>query len=262
VDAIIQAIEHVWEPADAPGVLAYVQKNGCPGGRVRMGVILQPMVPARFSGVAFSINPLTGAEEVVVESVVGRGDRLVQHGVTPERWIGKWGGWRSRPAKSDAPQDTIASVVRGTQQIAAAYGSPVDLEWVFNGREVVWVQMRAITTGNGLNIYSNRMAREMLPGLIMPLVWSVNIPLVNGAWVRILQELIGKMDLDPESLARMFYYRAYFNMGVIGRIFEAIGMPRESLELLMGRDVEGGTPPHSACLSEASVIFDASSGLT
>jgi phosphohistidine swiveling domain-containing protein len=244
VDAIIQAIEHVWASACAPGVLAYVQKHGCPGGRVRMGVILQPMVPAHFSGVAFSINPLTGANEVVVESVAGRGDRLVQHGVTPERWIGKWGGWRSRPAQPHTPQEIVAAVVQGTQQIAKACRGPVDLEWVFDGREVVWVQMRPISAGNGLNIYSNRMAREMLPGVITPLVWSVNIPLVNGAWVRILQELIGKMDLEPESLARTFYYHAYFNMGVIRRIFEAIGMPRESLELLMGIEVEGGTRPH------------------
>ncbi len=41
------------------------------------------------------------------------------------------------------------------------------------------------------------MAREMLPGLIKPLIWSVNIPLVNGAWVRILTELIGPNTLDP-----------------------------------------------------------------
>jgi len=53
-------------------------------------------------------------------------------------------------------------------------------------------------------VYSEKMAREMLPGLIRPLIWSVNIPLVNGAWVRILTELIGKNRLDPRSLARQF----------------------------------------------------------
>jgi len=44
-------------------------------------------------------------------------------------------------------------------------------------------------------------------------------------------------------LARAFYYQAYFNMGVIGDLFALLGMPRESIELLLGIDVPGGDPP-------------------
>ena len=83
----------------------------------------------------------------------------------------------------------------------------------------------------------------MLPGQIKPLVWSVNVPLVNSAWVRLFTELIGPNTIDPNSLARAFHYRAYFNMGVIGQIFEVLGMPRDSLELLMGIDSGGNERP-------------------
>jgi phosphohistidine swiveling domain-containing protein len=240
---IMEAIKTVWDSAGSPAVQSYLERNGKGGTRIRMGVIIQPMVPALFSGVSFSRNPITGAAEVVVEAVEGRGDRLAQAGVTPERWIGKWGGWRYRPTGSNIPIEVMSEVVSGTIRIARMCGKPVDLEWVFDGRQLVWVQLRGVTGTTRVNIYSNRMAREMLPGLVLPLIWSVNIPLVNGAWVRILQELIGKMDIRPEDLARRFYARAYFNMGAIGRIFERIGMPWDSLELLMGIDVEGGTRP-------------------
>ena len=31
-------------------------------------------------------------------------------------------------------------------------------------------------------IYSNKISRELLPGMIKPLVWSINIPVVNSSW--------------------------------------------------------------------------------
>jgi pyruvate,water dikinase len=65
-------------------------------------------------------------------------------------------------------------------------------------------------------------------------VWSVNVPVVNRAWIRLFTEAIGDNDLAPEDLAKTFAYRAYFNMGAIGDIFELVGMPRDSLESLLG----------------------------
>jgi len=50
-------------------------------------------------------------------------------------------------------------------------------------------------------------------------------------------------EIGIDQLARAFYYRAYFNMGVIGDLFALLGMPRESIELLLGIDVPGGDPP-------------------
>ena len=69
---------------------------------------------------------------------------------------------------------------------------------------------------------------------LKPLIWSINIPLVNGAWINILSELIGKNDLTPDKLAKAFHYRAYFNMATLGGIFNRLGLPRESLEMMMG----------------------------
>jgi phosphohistidine swiveling domain-containing protein len=77
------------------------------------------------------------------------------------------------------------------------------------------------------------MSKEMLPGIIKPLIYSVNIPLVCTMWVRFMNEMIGKTRARPEELAKSFYYRVYFNMGVLGKVFEDVGMPAESVELMM-----------------------------
>lgn len=243
VDAVLQAMWSIWAMVDAANVQAYMKQLGRDPHELKMAVIVQEMVPPVISGVAFSKNPMTGLDEIVVEAVRGRGDQLVQGGVTPARWVYKWGEWIAQPAQTDVSLDVIAQVVSGVKQIARAYGSPIDLEWVYDGQRVQWVQLREITTLKNLHIYSNRISREVMPGLIKPLIWSVNVPLVNGAWLRLFTELIGQNDLDPLSFSKSFYYRSYFNMSVIGDILETLGMPRETLELLTGVQSSGPEKP-------------------
>jgi len=86
----------------------------------------------------------------------------------------------------------------------------------------------------GKKIFSNRISKEFLPGMIKPLVWSINIPVVNSSWKRLIEEITGKTTIDIYHMAHSFYYRAYFNMGIFGDIFELFGMPRELLEIMLG----------------------------
>ena len=238
VQEVSNAIVTVLSASVSETVKAYAGKTGQDTGELQMAVIIQEMVQPVVSGVAFSKNPLTGLDEVVVEAVQGSGEALVQEGKTPDRWVYKWGKWVTQPGESKINLQIIQQVVSQTVQIAQSFGAPVDLEWVYNGQELYWVQLRPITHLNEVNIYSNRISKEVFPGMIRPLVWSINVPLVNTAWIRLFTKLIGKNDLQPNELARSFAYRAYFNMGVIGRIFIMLGFPKESLELLMG--MQGG----------------------
>ena len=246
VDEILKAIQFVWETIQSPTVRAYLEANGSGNQDLKMAVIIQEMVSAEVSGVAFSKNPITGLDEVLVEAVRGSGEALVQDGVTPQRWVNKWGAWVDKPGAPNngqsIPIDLIEDVVRQTKEIARTYGRPVDLEWVYDGREIKWVQLREITTLD-IPIYSNRISKEVFPGIIKPLIWSVNVPLVNGAWMTFFTELIGPNDIEPESLAGCFYSRAYFEMTALGQIFELLGLPRETLELLLGIEAEGPERP-------------------
>jgi len=242
-DGLVDAIESVWRSTQAPGVRAYLAKSDVEPDRLSMAVIVQQMVPAAVSGVAFSKNPMTGMDEIVVEAVRGSGELLVQEGVTPARWVNKWGAWILESEEEGISTDLIQRVVDRTKGAAAAFGAPVDLEWVYDGQELYWVQMRPITAIEGLDFYSNHLSKEFFPGMIKPLIWSVNVPLVNSGWVRFLTELIGPNDLDPYSLARSFYYRAYFNMGALGQVMEKMGLPRETLELLAGIELGGPERP-------------------
>ncbi len=242
-DAVLDAVLSVCRSADSAEIEGYLARAGHSRSDLAMSVIVQEMVEPVVSGVAFSRNPVTGFDEIIIEAVRGSGEGLVQGGVTPERWVWKWGAWQTAPAEPALPEPVAAEVARATRSIARTFRKPADLEWVWNGIDVYWVQLREITTLAGINVYSNAISREMLPGQVKPLVWSINIPLVNTAWVGFFTELIGPNDIDPLDLARAFHYRVYFNMGVIGRIFDSLGMPPESLELMMGVKAEGPEKP-------------------
>ena len=238
IENILKAIESIWSSTGSDGVKTYLDKIGADARALRMAVIIQEMVKCTISGVTFSRNPMTGLDEIIVEATRGNGENLVQNGLTPERWVNKWGEWIVKPENSPIETDLIQEVVTNTKKISETFGTDVDVEWVYDGNSINWVQLREITSLNNASLYSNHISREVFPGMIKPLIWSINVPLVCSGWLKLFEQLVGQCDIDPPSLAKPFYYRAYFNMGTIGKIFEALGLPSDTLELLL--DVESG----------------------
>lgn len=233
-ESILMAVRSIWDSAHSTGVQVYLNALTSQQRDLQMAVILQEMVNPVVSGVSFSRNPITGENEVIVEAVQGDGTALVQEGVTPLRWVSQSEGWKSCPEEPAIDTCLIKQVVQQTRQIASLFKVPVDLEWVYDGQDIYWVQMREITSLKNLTIYSNRIAKEVLPGMIKPLVWSINIPLVNSVWIQLFTELVGKNNLTFDDLSRSFYYRTYFNLSALGRMWDRLNMPRESLEMIMG----------------------------
>jgi len=233
-DAIFTAIWSVWATAGASGVNQYAQRKAQSPDAVRMAVIIQEMVTPVYSGVVFSRNPMTGTSETVVEAVEGVGTALVQAGCTPERWVRRQDAWAALPEGSQIPLPVAEQAVAGARRISKLLGKDVDLEWVYDGSQVVWVQMREITALKDVAVYTNRLSKDMMPGIIKPLIWSINVPLINSVWIGLMEEMVGETGLKPEDLARSFYYRSYFNMGAIGKIFNRAGFPSEGLEMMMG----------------------------
>ena len=73
---VLAAVREVAAP-DRERIAAYAARSGIPVPE-RVAVVIQEMVPTTSAGVAFSRNPLTGLDEVVVEAVPARGDALAR----------------------------------------------------------------------------------------------------------------------------------------------------------------------------------------
>lgn len=242
VEGALAAARAVVASVHSARALAYAARVGVDPASLRMAVIFQEMAVPRVSGVAFSRDPVTGADETVVEAVEGRGDALVGHGAEPARWRVGPRGVRCAPDVPPLDDAPLAEIVDAVRSVASRAKQPADVEWVWDGEAVHLVQWRPITgLGGAGRLWSSRMARDMLPGLIPPLVWSINVPVLSRVWVGLIEETLGLKGIDADDLVRDFGYRAYFNTGALGEVFASVGMPRDALDRM--RDGDGAARP-------------------
>ncbi len=228
---ILESIVEVWNSAGIYQNSEYHARVSVNTVAPTCAVIIQEMVNSLLSGVSFSKNPVTNLNETVVEAIEGLGEDLVQKGVKPHRWRIK-GEFLLEGDDSFKYFSIVRTVAAATQKLKTSFGSNVDIEWAYDGKSLYFLQIRSVTGTAQIPVYSNKMAREMLPGQIKPLVWSVNVPLVNGTWIELLTEITGPLSLQPDDLAKPFYYRTYFNMAALGEVFSKFGLPVESLEFM------------------------------
>ena len=228
-EELVSSVRSIWDAALNHGNNEYIKRIAQESISLKCAIIIQTMVNPVLTGVSFSKNPITGVDDVVIEAVEGSGENLMQNGVTPMRWVIK-NNIVEGDDDSRQYRKIIKKVARVTHTIYRKYNRHVDIEWVYDGKKIFFVQLRNITGTSEVNVYSNKMAQEMLPGMIKPLVWSVNINMVNSTWIGLLSRITGPLDVKPQDLARSFYFRTYFNVHELGKIFNKIGVPFKSLE--------------------------------
>jgi len=204
-------------------------------------ILLSEVPPFRFSGNVFTINPLNGANETILELTAKKSDcKEVQF----QQLIFKKGKLLSNLLENLLGDlKTLEKIVSEASQIQRVFKSPFFLQWILHGDKIIWITAENLRSLEGLKIYSNKIAKDMLPGIILPLVWSVNTPLQSNSWKRLLTELTGEDRFDINKMTKSFYYRAYFNMGLFGDFFALFGMPRETLEIMMLGEAHKGSKP-------------------
>ena len=81
---LLDAVRVVWQSARTDSALAYRARKGLPPAP-RMGVVVQVLVEPVAAGVLFTRNPVTGAEERLIEAAWGLGEAVVNGSVVPDR---------------------------------------------------------------------------------------------------------------------------------------------------------------------------------
>lgn len=199
INRITNSIISVWESAEI-SIKNKIQNKSKP---IKMAVIIQEMVEADFSGVVFTKNPVDGRNETIIEAVRGLGEKLVQSGVDPIRWVYKWGDFIEAPEEEALDEKILKKIVKESNEIQKIFGYPIDLEWAYDG-DLYWLQARKIIANSADNFYSNYISRDVMPGLIKPMVWSINIPVINSSWIKLIKKIIGEFDYTPEQLTRAY----------------------------------------------------------
>lgn len=129
-----------------------------------MNVIVQEMVEADYSGVAFSSDPTGSSNNYsVIEVCPGLGEKLVSGNVTPTTMF-----VRRQTHHSDSitgqnylTEEDISHLEQIILKIEEIYSIPMDIEWCTKKNLIYILQARAITAQNpSLNLYRKVISRE------------------------------------------------------------------------------------------------------
>jgi pyruvate,water dikinase len=168
------AVREVWWSANSDAAITYRQRVGL-FTRPSVGVVVQALLDPSVAGVMFTENPVTGADERVIEASWGLGEAVVSGLVIPdhvrldrsgkvlERKAGRKhiairalpnGGTfeeQVEPARvnqfclDEAHIDALSALALQCEKV---YGPRRDIEWAFQDGTLYLLQCRAVTTSN------------------------------------------------------------------------------------------------------------------
>ena len=154
-DQVAEAVLVCRRSAQSEQARAYRQARQLGDEDARIGILVQRMVPAVVSGVAFTVNPITGADEMVINAAPGLGEDLVSGRVDPDDYrvakrdrallssrLGTRNDATGTALLSGAQIETLTGLLT---RIEALYGAPQDVEWCWDGRQFWIVQSRPVT---------------------------------------------------------------------------------------------------------------------
>jgi pyruvate,water dikinase len=150
VDAIVDALLECWRSVSSERAAAYRKQRGI-AGTPRIAVLVQLMVPADASAIAFSADPVSGARDVVVVNTArGLGDAIASGTITPDSYTVRKSDLviaaRTCADGAALEDDDIAAIARLAIQLETVMGGPVDIECALRDGEVHLLQCRPITT--------------------------------------------------------------------------------------------------------------------
>ncbi len=192
-----------------------------------LAVVVQRMVRAEVSGVAFSVDPVTCRPGVVIEATPGLGEDLVQGRVRPDRYrldprhmlVESASSRSGNPLLGQAKARALSGLV---SSIAALAASPQDVEWALDGRGFHILQSRPISSIAGKTVYSRRMVSDMAPGLVKPLVWSTKyLSMAENVFGQIFDALLGPTGVRLHAPRRPDPLAPLHGRNDVGRTFLA-----------------------------------------
>lgn len=242
-----------------------------------MGVIVQKMVKAEASGIAFSAHPFTGEHGVIVINASwGLGDAIASGKVHPDQYIIRvqpdWHGGLLLQEKLIAKKEVMSILIESKTQLAAVpppkqhvqvlsdnqifelgqiirevaqdFGCPQDIEWTWDGECFQLLQSRPITglPSRGHQpeqpiLWSRANLKEILPETPCPLTISWVTRAISLMW----QEHYGKIGYRLPTDAKIisvFHGRPYFNITFMQRIAAELGAHPSSLSGYIGGPAE------------------------
>ena len=204
-EGLPEAVEWVFDSASASRVSAYKEDRAEGTGadeHPRMAVLVQGMVEADSSGVAFTADPVTGRRnEIVIIAVRGLGERVVSGEAVGDEWVvrGEDATLR-RESEGAITWRQALEVAQLARRVEEYFGSPQDVEWAISKGKLYLLQARPMTAlpeavdwappAPGYWMRNFRLG-EWLPEAMTPLFSDWLLALIEGGYLRGERSTVG-----------------------------------------------------------------------
>jgi len=171
VDDLTAAVREIWWSANSDSAITYRKRVGL-FARPSIGVVVQSLLNPESAGVMFTQNPITGADERMIEASWGLGEVVVAGRVIPDtfridragailectpgfkkiaiRAAADGGTFEEKVAPELVEQlclddDQLAQLSALAGKCDEVYGPARDIEWAFASGQLYLLQCRAVT---------------------------------------------------------------------------------------------------------------------
>ena len=153
-EEVISKARECWNSINSDRAKDYASQQNLSENQMKVAVVVQKMVDAQSAGVMFTVNPVsTDRNEVMIESTLGLGEKLVQGEIIPDNFIIDKQTLEikskdiSEEDKQTVSDENIKELVELGKKIENHYGKPQDIEWAIDDQDKIWIlQSRPITT--------------------------------------------------------------------------------------------------------------------
>jgi len=252
IETIIENLQKCWASYHKDNVVSYQSLTG--KKLMGMGVVIQKLIQPDYAGVIFTRSHLI-ANQMLVEYVVGHGEKLVSGDITPF-------SFHYHKSMSKMESDYLPSLKEGleiAENIERFYGAPTDIEWALKDGKFYVVQARPITTQlKEKKIYwSNTNVNENYPDPISPLLYSI----ARQSYYHYFKNLsklfavptseIRRLESAYSNIIGVHGCKMYYNMSSIHEIISASpfsNMLMKSFDNFVGYDKESNATKKSSSL--------------
>lgn len=272
-EELIPAIEQVQGSASGDSSENYQRRLGAEEAvssqSNSIAVLVQRMVDAAYAGVAFTLDPLSGRDDVfVVETCRGLADRLVGGQIQPARVTlsaadgiildCELGGEPDIPAHG-----FFEELHRVLLEIQAYFGCPQDVEWVLDQQDRLWVvQSRSVTAFGRRPDLEEFTTADMRDGgvsarVCTPLMFSLYRDAMSESMPQYLRAIrLLTPDQQDTTWIDSFYGRPYWNAGIIKKLMNnVIGFNEQEFDEGLGiRKNYGKAGPRQVGVSPRSIL--------
>lgn len=175
---LVEHIQSCWASLFTPRAIFYRFEKGLQDSDVSVAVVVQKMVNAEKSGIAFSVHPVTeDFNQLIIEAGFGLGEAIVSGQITPDSYVvskkdesvidvnvcvqkkalyrgiheNEWRELGDEGEKQVLEEDEVLALSKLVVAIESHYDCPQDVEWAYESGDFYITQSRPITTLQNIN---------------------------------------------------------------------------------------------------------------